>query len=394
MSLLLDALKRAEQEKQQSRGSEREPGPAREPVITPAAANAPSVGSLELQPLHGKEGVAPAAMRSEASAHAAQTMFQAKQAPLEGNGRNRGMIWAVIGVVVVVIACAAAFVWIQLKQLAPRTPPAAYGTKRPPSAPVPEPASAASHVESPPVALPSPAPLDPPHAPVPPPSPREALVKELLEAPAPAAAPRPPVEMAASPRTPRVPPEVASGYEALRTGDLATARRSYQAALAADPRNLDALLGLATTEARGQNRPAAIGNYRRALEVDPRNATALAALAALSDDGRGAALEPQLLADIQRWPTQPALRVALGNIYAAQGRWSDAQAAYFEAHRLDPANADVAFNLAVALDQLAKVKLAAKFYRRALEAARGQPAQFDPAAATRRALELEALPDR
>ena len=51
MSLLLDALKRAEQEKQLSRGNEREPATAREPVITPAAANAPSVGAMELQPL-------------------------------------------------------------------------------------------------------------------------------------------------------------------------------------------------------------------------------------------------------------------------------------------------------------------------------------------------------
>ena len=400
MSLLLDALKRAEQEKQLSRG-ERDANTAREPVITPAAANAPSVASRELQPLHGAAGATPPspqaapAPRSEAAAHAAQAMFQAKQAPLEAEHRNRGMvIWATIGVIVVVAASAAAYVWSQIKQLSPRTPAAAYSAKRPPSAPVPEPASAATHVESPPVPLPAPAPLDPPHAPLPPPSPREALGKELLEAPAPAAAPRPPVAMAPSVRTPRIPAEVSSGYEALRTGDLATARRQYQAALAVDPRNLDALLGLATTEARDLNRPAAIGHYRRALEVDPRNATALAGLAALADQGRGESLEPQLLADIQRYPAQPALRVALGNVYAAQGRWSDAQAAYFEAHRLDPANADVAFNLAVALDQLGKSKLAATFYRRALEAARGQPAQFDPAAATRRAQELEALPER
>ena len=394
MSLLLDALKRAEQEKQLSRGSD--PGPAREPVITPAAANAPSAGTLELQPLNASGSAAspPHSARTEASAHAAQTLFQAKQAPLENGHRNRGMIWATIGVIAVVAASASAFVWIQVKQLSPKVPAASYSAKRPPSAPVPEPASAAVHTESPPVSLPPPAPLDPPHAPVPAPSPREALVKELLDAPPPAAAPRPPVEMAPSPRTPRVPAEVSSGYEALRSGDLATARRQYQSALASDPRNLDALLGLATTEARGQNRPAAIGYYRRALEVDPRNATALAGLAALADGGRAEALEPQLVADIHRYPTQPALRVALGNVYAAQGRWNDAQAAYFEAHRLDPANADVAFNLAVALDQLGKAKLAATYYRRALEAARGQPAQFDPAAATRRASELEALPER
>ena len=34
----------------------------------------------------------------------------------------------------------------------------------------------------------------------------------------------------------RVPAEVTSGYEALRSGDLESARRAYQAALARDPR--------------------------------------------------------------------------------------------------------------------------------------------------------------
>jgi len=185
VSLLLDALKRAEQEKHLSLGSERDANPAREPVITPAAANAPSVASLELAPLPGAAGAAApapsAATRSEAAAHAAQAMFQAKQAPLQAEHRNRGMmLWTILGVIIVVAASAAAYVWSQIKQLSPRTPAAAYSTKRPPSAPVPEPASSASHVEIPPAPLPSPAPLDPPHAPVPPPSPREALVKELL----------------------------------------------------------------------------------------------------------------------------------------------------------------------------------------------------------------------
>ena len=393
MSLLLDALKRAEQEKQQSRGSERDMGGAREPVITPAAANAPSVGTLELQPLNAAAAASPPHARSEAAAHGAQAMFQAKQAPLQAQGRNRGVIWAAIGVIIVLVASAGAYVWSQVKQLSPQAPAVSYTRARPPSAPIPEPASTAAHVEVAPVGLPPPAQLDPPHAPVAPPSPREALVKELLQAPAAAPAPRPAVEMAPSPRAPRVAPEVASAYQALRGGDLATARRQYQAVLASEPRNLDALLGAATVEARSGNRPAAIGEYRRALEVDPRNATALAGLAALADGTRADSLEPQLLADIGRYPAQPALRVALGNLYAAQGRWSDAQAAYFEAHRLDPANADVAFNLAVALDQLGKSKVAAMFYRRALEAASGHPAQFDPAAAERRAAQLEALPE-
>ena len=395
MSLLLDALKRAEQEKQLSRGTE----PTREPVMAPAAANAPSASGLELQPLAPAPGGAP---RSESAAHAAQAVFQAKQAQAAEDRHGRGMIWVTIGIVVIVASAAAVYVWTQIKVLTPPLP-APYKTVRPPPAPIPQPASAAPHTDlplprfddarSPSLSPASAAPTTAPATPAPRPGSRnEALVSELLSeraAPTTPAAP-PPVRLARTAEAPRIPSDVSGGYQALRAGDLETARRRYQAALAADSRNLDALLGMATVEARSGNRPAAAGHYRRVLEADPRNATALAALASLSDFTQTGSVEPQLLQDIGRAPGNAALHFALGNLYAAQSRWNDAQAAYFEAHRLEPASADIAYNLAVALDQLGKSKLAAGFYRRALEAARGQTAQFDPAAATRRAAELEA----
>ena len=175
---------------------------------------------------------------------------------------------------------------------------------------------------------------------------------------------------------------------ALRSGDLATARRSYALALTADAASIDAQLGMATVEARLGNRAAAASHYRRALDVDPRNATALAGLASLADYSRPEALESQLRGDVARYPQSAALRFTLGNLYAAQSRWSEAQAEYFEAHRLEPASADIVFNLAVSLDHLGQSRLAAEFYRRALEAARGQATQFDPAPVARRLAEL------
>lgn len=403
MSLLLDALKRAEQEKQLSRGAASE----REPVITPMAANAPSASapaasSLELQPIGGAAGAATA--RSEAAAHAAQAVFQAKQ-PLPAEGKGRGVVWAIVGVIVVVLAAAGAYVWMQVRQLTPArpqvyTPVRPVTTSTQPAMPdlaavaaradpvTPRPADAAASSEAAKVFVPEP-PLQP--APAAPRPSREALARQLLQeqAAAPAAA-QPPVKLARSAEPPRLSADVSSGYQALRGGDLGAARRHYQAALAADPRSLDALLGMGTVEARSGNRPAAAGQYRRALDVDPRNATALAALASLADAAASGAVEPQLLQDIARTPGNAALHLALGNLYAGEGRWNDAQAAYFEAHRLDPASADILFNLAVALDQLGKGRLAALFYRQALEAARGQAPQFDPAAARRRAAALEA----
>jgi uncharacterized protein HemY len=65
-----------------------------------------------------------------------------------------------------------------------------------------------------------------------------------------------------------------------------------------------------------------------------------------------------------------ALFFALGNLYARQGRWSEAQQAYFQAYALEPDNADHLFNVAVSLDHLRQKKLAAQYYRMALDCRR------------------------
>ena len=187
----------------------------------------------------------------------------------------------------------------------------------------------------------------------------------------------------------RVAPEVASGYEALRRGDLAGARQSYATAHAADPASLDAALGLATVEARGGQHEAAAELYRRALDIEPRNPTALAGLAALSDASRLEALEPHIQREIAQRPDAAPLHFLLGNVHASLSEWTQAQAAYFEAHRLDPDNADVMHNLAVSLDRLGQPRLAASFYRRALDGAHAGPTQFDSAGAARRLAEIE-----
>ena len=65
-------------------------------------------------------------------------------------------------------------------------------------------------------------------------------------------------------------------------------------------------------------------------------------------------------------PEASFLHFTLGNQYAQQGRWAEAQQAYFRAYAGDPENPDFAYNLAVSLDQLHQTKLALEYYRRAL----------------------------
>lgn len=398
MSLLLDALKRAEQEKlgrQGDRPDGPEPGPA---LVAPAAANAPSAALLELQPLHTP---APGAGVRVGDAHAAQAVFKAKSTqPPE---RNRGVLWAIAAAIVVIVLAAGAYIWYSINQLTPQLRTAA---RAPRPAPIAPPASDPSAPRSPAPAFLPPAATDAGAGPaaspvqegtmpatgVPPapsaPSARRSAVDELLARPAATAPDAVRLTRTDEPR-PRIPPDVDAGYRALVAGDLATARARYAAALAADPTSVDALLGLATAEARGGDPAGAAQRYRRALEVDPQNATAIAGLAALADNARSDAVESELRADLARHPDSAALHFSLGNVYARQSRWGEAQAEFFEAFRIDPSSADVAFNLAVSLDHLGQRGLAADYYRRALAAAGGGPRQFDPAEARRRLADIE-----
>jgi uncharacterized protein HemY len=76
-------------------------------------------------------------------------------------------------------------------------------------------------------------------------------------------------------------------------------------------------------------------------------------------------------------PESAPLNFALGNLYAKQARWNEAQQVYFNAVAGDTENPDYLFNLAVSLDQMRQPKLAAQHYRLALDAAERRPAAFD-----------------
>jgi len=407
LSLLLDALKRAEQEKLARQG-----GAAPAPTLRDAAPAHPPprlapAGSLELQPLTGAAAASNATLgapppRGDAQ-HTAQAVFSAKAANADG-AKGRGMIFATIGAVAVVAIATGAYVWYSVSALTPKSASLSQ-RPRPIGAPIPAPAGA------PPAMLPAELPMGMPLTTLPgtalavqsaPPAttapvaaiaaprlrPAEEAAASLMREAAPVPTSEP-LRMERTPEAPRqVPANVATGYDQLRRGDFASARRSYDAALAANPASLDALLGLATVEARAGSRSSASVFYRRALDIDPRNATALAGLAALADSARPDAVEAQLRSDLARNPDSSALHFTLGNALVAQSRWHEAQAEYFEAHRLDPGSPEIAFNLAVSLDRLGQSRVAAGFYARALDEVRGQAAAFDVAAVRRRLEEL------
>ncbi|MCG6875843.1 MAG: tetratricopeptide repeat protein [Betaproteobacteria bacterium] len=179
------------------------------------------------------------------------------------------------------------------------------------------------------------------------------------------------------------------GYDAIESGDLAAARVEYERALRADPLNRDALLGLAALDSRVGDFNRAAASYARVLELDPRDPAAAAGLIGLRGSVDPVQAESRLQNLIAGNPDSAILHFALGNIFAAQSRWADAQQAYFRAVVAEPENPDYEFNLAVSLDNLHKEMLALEHYQRALALAASRSAGFNKSQAEARIRDLQ-----
>ena len=179
-------------------------------------------------------------------------------------------------------------------------------------------------------------------------------------------------------------------YAALLAGDGEAAAEAYRTVLGHEPGNRDARLGLAAVAARAGRWNEAAGHYTRILASHPADTVARAALIAIheGDPARG---ESRLKALLWSEPEGAHLHFDLGNLYAAQSRWPEAQQSYFNAYRFDRGNADYAYNLAVSLDHLAQPVSALGLYREAVDLSRRRPASFEAAAVQQRISDLESL---
>ena len=154
--------------------------------------------------------------------------------------------------------------------------------------------------------------------------------------------------------------------------------------LRAEPRNIDALLGLAAVATLEGDSEEATKRYLRILELDPRNALAQTGLIGLLGRADPLAAESRLKSLIARDPA-PYLYFTLGNLYADQSLWPSAQQAYFQAYHLEPTNPDYAYNLAVSLEHVGQPKAALGYYRRAAKlAGSGATTHFNLAQAQER----------
>ena len=340
--------------------------------------------------------VAPTISASEQPAGRAQAeqLFQVKE--MDYNPR-RPFYLSLVALGVVALGYGG-YLWWQMRPQYSFPQPTANASAPVPAPVAPAPAQQAPAVAAVPVQAPqsTPAPsasvqVIPPIQPVRPRQPRQPAATPAAprtDTPSVAASAPDTPPIAVNARILSVDPSVEQGYQAFQKNDLAAARDSYQRALAHDPNNRDALLGLAAIDVRSGQLEAAEARYLKVLEMDPRDGQATAALVSLRGRLDPVASESRLKTLLANQPDVAQLHFALGNQYAHQSRWAEAQVAYFKAYSIDPENADYAFNLAVSLDQLRQKKTALDYYQRALALAGKRPATFDSAQARTRVQEL------
>jgi tetratricopeptide (TPR) repeat protein len=179
-------------------------------------------------------------------------------------------------------------------------------------------------------------------------------------------------------------PLLNEAYAAYVAGDYATARRLYEAVLAESPERRDALLGLAALHLRDGEVTSAHRMYQQVLKRDPDNPTAVAALFTIEGGAGNEMTESRLKLLLDEGVDVGYVYFSLGNLYASNARWADAQQAYFEALRNYPQNPDYNYNLAVSLDRMGKRKAALKYYEAAVSLTDAAHAGFDPALALTR----------
>lgn len=412
MSLLLEALKKAEAAKRRDDEGGGD-APAAEPPPAPAAPRITPAHELELiddeiaqaarfAGLDVPEPTPSVAPPSSPGSEAARLLFDAKKPA----SRPSSLAW-LLGGGALLLLCVGGWIAWQLSSLdsgrsAPSIPaaaPVAAPTNTPTAEPFqpavePSPVAAATQAAAAPAAEPT-APSRPAlpvaalTAPVAPDSSR--FLSGQLSANPPVVEAPPPAPAAAPIRitrnAPAVPQDVADGYTAFQAGEFDRARVAYERALRADPRNPDALHGLAALAQHRRDEAGVRQLMRRIAEVDPSDT---AARVALSDNVDPAVQEARLLDIAAAQPKSAAAAFALGSLYASQARWREAQQAYFNAYTLAPEQPDHAYNLAVSLDQLRQPRLALQYYREAMSLRAQHAAAFDADMVAARIRSLEA----
>ena len=189
--------------------------------------------------------------------------------------------------------------------------------------------------------------------------------------------------------------QLLNAWSAYQQGDYAAARILYQQFLARDPDNRDALLGVAATAMQQGDMLSARQTYNHLLSLNPRDVLARTGLLETTSASDPVQRETELKTLQIDHPDIAAVSYSLGNLYAGQQRWHDAQEAYYEALLIartqdeGAVSPDYAFNLAISLERINQPEAALTFYREARALAVQQVPGFDMAILDQRLRALE-----
>lgn len=176
------------------------------------------------------------------------------------------------------------------------------------------------------------------------------------------------------------------------TGDIKSAETIYRDVLREDEANIDALRGLASLATATGRQQLAFATYLDLLSYYPEDPVAIAEITNLRGGSGGNTDE--LVRDLKSKlgkhsrAVDGILHFTLGNLYAENNRWLDAQEAYFQAFANNASHPDYAYNLAVVLDYLNKPALARQYYREALDLSEGLKVGFNRARVRARIADL------
>lgn len=171
--------------------------------------------------------------------------------------------------------------------------------------------------------------------------------------------------------------QINAAYAQYNSGNYIQAEAAYQEVLKTMPENRDALLGMAAIAWRKGNVRGAYEYYLKVLKLYPRDAVAITGMISLQDNTDPLRNESTIKLILREQPETAFLHFALGNNYAIQSRWPEAQQAFFEAWRLQSDNPDYAYNLAVSLDHIGQSRAAMEYYNKALEQADSTQVSFN-----------------
>jgi len=168
-------------------------------------------------------------------------------------------------------------------------------------------------------------------------------------------------------------------YAAYQQGDYEIAKEMYERILKDFPDSRDGLLGLGAIAMYERDWEKAYVVYSRLLILDPKNNIARTALINLAGESGQIDRESTIKLMLHENPESSFLYFSLGNVYASQHRWAEAQQAFFDAYRYDSTNPVYALNLAIALDRLGQTDAALDYYNTAIKLSEGKQGGFDEA---------------